>query len=173
MESDLILAINSVAESVRHLDASIQITSTAQCWNTQWFSAVIGAMTGFLGTWVFSTIKTRNERLFQYYQWFLHQGTFSDPEGLLRQAVMTTYGAEDKSLAEKMVIELRLHTKYWYEPMGRFRFLMKSYEKSVSRIKNGRKEDVEKQSDYVSAEKRYQKVMTFVYRKTGESEWTS
>lgn len=173
MEPDLILAINAVAESVKHLDTTIQINSNTQWWNTQWFSAVIGAVTGFWGTWIYSMIRTRNERLSRYYQWFLRQGTFSDPQGLLVNAVMTTYGTEDKSLAEKMVIELRSHTKYWYEPMGRFRFLMKSYEKSVSRIQNGPKGDVENKPEYIKAEKRYQKVITFVYRKTGESEWTS
>jgi hypothetical protein len=173
MESDLVLAINSVAESIKHLETSIQMTSHKQWWDTQWFSAVIGATTGFVGTWIYSAIKTRNERLFQYYRWFLHQGTFSDPEGLLGQAVMTTYGADDKSLAEKMVIALRSHTKYWYEPMGRFRFLMKSYEKSISRIKNGARKDVKNHMEYKRAEKRFRKVMDLVYRKTGESEWTS
>jgi len=173
MNTDLANSINTVAENISHLDNTIQINSHVQWWNTQWFSALIGAGVVFIGTQLFFSLKSRNKKLFDSYQWFLKQGTFSDPDGLLMQAQMTVYGNEDKLLGEKMVIELRSHTRYWYEPYGVFRFLLHRYEKSIWKIKNGRKEEVKEQIEYKEAQKRFQKVMDFVYKKTGENEWTS
>lgn len=172
MNFDLINSINTLSASIKHLDYSMQTASSTHWWNTQWFSAVIGALTGFIGSSVYSSLKNRNKKLFDTYQWFLEQGTFSDPDGLLMKAIITQYQNEDKPLGEKMVIELRSHTKYWYEPYGMFRFLLSRYEKSVWKIKSGTRTGVKDQPEYKEAVKRFEKVMNFVYKKTGENEWT-
>jgi hypothetical protein len=173
INAELINSINNLANSVQRLESSIRVTQTSKWWDTQWFSALVGAIAGLIGTFLYSSLKNRSKKLSDSYQWFLEQGTFSDPSGLLMQANITVYGNEDKPLAEKMVIELRSHTKYWYNPYGTFRFLLRRYEKSIMRIKNGRTEEVKMQPEYLEAEKRFKKVMDFLYRKTGENEWTS
>lgn len=177
MNQDFINSVNSLADNIKHLDGTLQLSTQVHWWDTQWFSAVIGASMGFLGTQLYSVLRSRNTKLFDTYQWFLEQGTFSDPDGLLKKAIITQYGdgagVVDKPLGEKMAIELRSHTKYWYEPYGMFRFLLHQYEKSIWKIKDGRREEVKQQSEYKEAQKRYKKVMDFVYKKTGENEWTS
>jgi hypothetical protein len=173
MNEALFNSIDRVVDSLDHLNVALSYLSATHWWNTQWFSAVIGAITGFIGTLVYSSLKDRKKRLADYYQWFLNQGTFSDPQGLSSQAMITSYGNNDKSLGEKMVIELRSHTKYWYEPYGVFRFLLSRYEKSVRKIKNCLRVDLENQEEYIEAEKKFKKVMDFLYRETGENEWTS
>lgn len=173
MKPELINSINTVADNINKLDKTLQVSFHIHWWNTQWFSAVIGALSGFIGTFIFSTIKNRNKRLSDYYQWFLEQGTFSAPDGLLMKAIMTQYQGEDKPLGEKMIIELRSNTKYWYEPFGMLRVLFKKYEISLLKIKSGRKEEVKQQPEYIEAEKRFQRIIDFVHRKTGENEWTS
>ncbi len=72
-----------------------------------------------------------------------------------------------------MVIGLRSHIKYWYEPFSKIRFLISWYEKSLWSIKEGTIEEIKEQKEYKEAEKRFQKIMDLVYKKTGENEWTS
>lgn len=166
----------ALIDSINNLAQAIERMRVHYWWDTQWFSALIGAITGLLGSGAVSAIRERNKRLFNYHQWFLGQGTFSSPDTLLKQAQITSYASAepgDKPLGEKMVIELRSHTKYWYEPLSMIRFLLSRYEAALWKIKNGRKGEVENTSEYKEAEKRFKAVEDFIYRKTGENEWTS
>jgi hypothetical protein len=173
METEILTIMSDIADELNNINNTLQIPSVFHWWDTQWFSGVIGAVTGLLGSYIFHGISARNKRLFDYYQWFLDQGTFSDPETLLRQAASTSYGIIDKPIAEKMVISLRSHIKYWYEPFGRFRYLMYRYENALWKIPNGRTEEIIKQTEFIEAQKRFVEVEEFVHRKTGENEWTS
>ncbi len=166
---ELVVAINNLAQTIERMQ-------THQWWDTQWFSALIGATAALIGGGLLSAIRDRNRRLFEYHQWLLTQGTFSSPDTLLKQAWITSYAGvqeEDKSVSEKMIIIFRSHIKYWYEPLSWIRFLLWRYEASLRKIKNGKKGEVENTPEYKEAERRFKAVEDFIYRKTGENEWTS
>ncbi|GEM_PF-2187249 len=173
MKSDLINSINNLSNNINILQDTLRTNLYVQWWNTQWFSAVIGALTGFVGTFIYSSWKNRNKKLFDFYQWLLKQAVFSTPEGLLSTAISTSYGQEDKEIPEKMVIELRSHIKYWYEPLSKIHFLFLDYENSLKKIKNGSKNEIIEQKEFKDAKNKFQKIMDFVHKKTGENEWTS
>ncbi len=171
MAPELIKSIETLGETLRGLNVTLQTVSNVAWWNTQWFSAFIGAITGFTGSLLVSKVKERNERLSSFYQWFLKQGSFSSPQGLYHGARVYSYGTPDKPLGEKMAIELRKHTRYWYRPLGKLRFLLYRYEAAIRKIQNA--EDIENQIEYKKAGELFNRVENFVYKKTGENKWTS
>ncbi len=173
--SELVNSMDKVVAVLNQLNSTIS-QGSSDWWDTQWFSAVIGATAAMLGSWVVSSFKERNKRLWNYYQWLLHQLTFSSVDVLIKQAQMTSYSGEksgDKTLAEKMVIEFRSHTKYWYEPMSRIRLLLRWYELALWNIKDGKTNEVILTKEYREAERRFKAAEDYLYKKTGESEWTS
>ena len=138
--------LNLIADNIKLLvDAT---NRPLPFWNTQWFSALIGAVSALVISWIIDKISARRDRLWKLYddiskriiwlnveKYFLDVANCTSYSGSeIRNGV--TINRPEMTVSEKMVIELRRKYKYWNYPMGRLRFLFKKYEVAINKISN-------------------------------------
>ncbi len=153
-------------------------------WNTQWFSALIGALSALLISWFKDSFSARRNRMLELYDYFSKSGHWFSTESILSEAAIHHYGGSmikdgettvlpEKTLSEKMIIQLRTKCKYWTYPICKLRFLFARYERAISKIPNLRVHEVKKTAEYINADAIYNKIQNLAYVKTGESMWTA
>ena len=124
--------LESIADALNQINDSLSaiyaISSNTNFWESQWFSAIIGAgaaISFFSTEKYFSWRKRHKKELLEYCKWLNEQWTFRAPDSLLDTARSTIYGYEERNIAtgerkvvpektigEKMVIELRRDLKW-------------------------------------------------------------
>lgn len=178
---DLPSSIEALSQSIQNLTVALHYQPF---WNSNWFAALIGALSAIVVTSVIDDVRKRRLKLREFYAWIMEQGTFSSPSALLHVARITMYGhtftkngvsteVPEKPLGEKMVIELRKHTKYWLFPYSRIRLLFHSYERTLQKIPADESaKTVESNLIYKEAEEIFNKIMRLAERKTGDNQWT-
>ena len=153
-------------------------------WNTQWFSAVIGAITALLVTWLKDAYSKRKKKIYSIYDFICQNTTFCSPDSLLGTAGMMQYGCTqtidgittiipEKTISEKMMIELRKKCKYWQLPLSKIRFLFHKYEQLLRKIPDGDRRSIKGSNEYKQIEEIFEKIVKLSQAKTGESEWTA
>src|SRR4030043_1843147 len=141
---------NSTAESIlkqmqemnNNISELTNIIQTSQSfWNSQLFAAIIGASSAIMVLLIkqlWNWKQKRKDALEKIYKWIAEQNDFWNPRSLFDEASRTGYGCTtrddvtggttnipEKTLGEKMVIELRSHVKYWKYPSHWLRKLFK------------------------------------------------
>lgn len=179
MTTDLIDSLKSIAISLEKIGSS-----THHWWDTQWFSSLAGAVVGALAALTVGIARDYfSLRRKNLDSWYTHIVERQQPEHLFIMAGMTSYGGKmtkdgettvipEKSSSEKILIEFRKNYKYWNLPMSKLRFLFWRYEKTLRSLPNLNSREIKKTSEYLKAEKIFEKIIKLSERKTGENQWT-
>jgi hypothetical protein len=181
---EVVNSLNSISENVKELSGVIKNINQIHWWNTQWFSALVGAVSAIVITAIFEGWKNRKNKLEEFYSWFLGQYSFSSPSSLLSVAGHTSYACTvtengktttipEKAIAEKMVIEYRRHVKHWYLPFSEVRHWLTIYEKMLTKIPDLKGyPEIKNSKEYLEAEIFFNKIIEKIKNKTGENDWT-
>lgn len=174
MEEEIIKELHAIAINIEELGVLIQNNSRS-FWNTQWFAALIGAISALSITFLKEVVEKRSRRMNEIYNWLMGNKWALSLDSFVDSATHTSYSKPDKPIGEKVVIELRRHCKYWRFPLSKVRYLFQKYEKALWKLPNlpnREREKIKNSDEYVVAEKLFRKISELVEKKTGENWWT-
>ncbi len=194
MEEIATQTINATAVIISHLDAvnsnlsSIASTiSKKSFFDSQAFGAIVGASSALFIFFLEKIISFCRKRITQnrklYFELAEHGDIFS-PRNLRERGGMTMYGhtkkdregttvVPEKPLGEKMLIQLRRVVKYWDYRNYWLRRMFKKYSKIIKSFdETSDRDSDEGKKNMKRAELMHTKIMRYVYRKTGEDEWS-
>lgn len=183
-----LLRISSNIEEVGLTMANLsRITENSPFWESNIFAAIIGFgggltvfLLGLLGRFWSSRKKTLNRLYYELGNEF----AFYRPESLINQVRSMRYGGvittadgsvenRDKSVSEKVLIEFKKGIKHQTFPrLSRIKWMYKKYERKLAKLPNLLSKRGTSSPFLEDAELYYEKIKTFVYKKTGEDEWT-
>ena len=154
MEDELINEIHLLVGQIEALRIVLH-DNLSSFWNTQWFSAVIGAVVALTITSARDYFSRRRKIL---EDWYSHIVDTRQPQHIFEMAFMTIYGGKttkdgeitvipEKTLSEKILIEFRKNYKYWNLPFSKLRFLFWRYQKALCKLPNVNREKLKKSSD--------------------------
>ena len=78
--STIIGSLDTIAQNVKELGVV-----NVYWWNTQWFSALVGAVSGLLFSAIYNNLERRQKELRDFYEWFLKHSFSMSPDALLSQ----------------------------------------------------------------------------------------
>ncbi|MBU1557751.1 hypothetical protein KKC45_02210 [Patescibacteria group bacterium] len=182
MEEKIIQALNNINQNLDSINQNIE--SSKNFWDTQWFATIIGVLIAFFVAWLKEVTTSRSERLTKIYNFLVRDKHHLKPDSILSIASMTSYGSTmhkkgietkipEKSISEKMVIQLRRRYKYWQFPKSYLSYLFFKYEKSINELSDGKEAEIEVTAEYEEVVKCFQKINDLIEKKTGENEWTA
>jgi len=173
-------SINKIAENTEAIATAL--SRPDPFWDTQWFAALIGATAALLITSLIDQTAKRNKILRDFYDKIAKNGHGLSLQSIGVSANIIRYGhtatrngvsteVPEKTFSERVIIELRKKCKYWTLPPSKIRFMLKKYEKLLSKIPDTK--NLKTSDGYIEATEYYQKILDFVYKKTGENIWTA
>ena len=183
MDADIIAELQNIVGSIQNLNTTILETSHS-FWNTQWFAAVIGALSAIIATILVNFISKRRRHMSDLYSSLMSNKSWLYPDSLIDQAKCTSYGCTitkegktttipEKKINEKTVIQLRRRCKYWQFPICRVRYLFNQYEKAIWQLPDTKVIELKDISEYKNLQKIYQRISDLVEKKTGENDFTN
>lgn len=190
IEKQLESVVHSLNQINENLISISNFLTNTNFWDSSWFSAMIGAGTAIAVISIekyFSLKNQYNEKLLSFCKWLNEQWTFRSPDSLLASARSTIYGHEEKnittgeikiipekSLGEKMVIELRRDLKWWREPGFKLKRLFKKYEKLLQKFDNLEDGNIGQEKELLNfASVVFNKIDDYAYKITGDTEHTA
>lgn len=172
-----------------NLSTLTKAVTSQSFWNSQVGAAIIGAAAAIFVILIqqfWNWRKKRKEKLDKIYEWIAEKYHFWTPRSLYDQASSTSYGGTshdtltgetkkipEKSLGEKMVIELRSHVKYWRFPSYRLKSYFKKYEASLIRFNSLDQNGKDQLQEFFSISEEFlSKIKDMAFRESGENEYT-
>jgi len=182
MDTEIIIELHKIAESIQDLNVTI-LNISYNFWDTQWFAALVGALSAIIATIFINFFGKRNQRMKDLYQSLMSNKTWLQPDSLIDQAGCTSYGhtitkngktstVPEKKINEKTVIEFRGFCKYWQFPISRIRYLFNKYEKAIWQLPDRKVIELKDVAEYKNLQKIFHKISNLIEKKTGESEYT-
>ncbi len=172
--------LNNINQNIELLNKTINSNSF---FDSQLFAGIIGALAVLIAV-IFGKyleVRQKNKETFlDMVEQLARQGIFYNPTGLFGEAKHTIYGHKgkddygeeyempEKTIGEKMVIALREGINYYDFRNWRMIRLFKQYEAELSKITEIPKTGAELKKLLEDAEKIYQKIMDFAYKKSNK-----
>lgn len=178
--------LSSMSEVLKQIQVALAEKSFL---DSQLFGAIVGAGSAilvFLLELAWNAWRNRSRVISSLCSAFVSQMTFFSPDALISEADMhmfagkTTYSdgtveeTPEKARGEKMVIMLKRKANHrQLPPFSKLKRLFRRYEKAIAHMPDGKRSELKNNEHYLKAKALYQRIENYLYKNTGENEYTA